>query len=154
MVGERWSLLILREVMLGNRRFDGILDRTGAPRAVLTQRLSTLVEQGILLPSAYREPGQRTRTEYRPTTAGTQLQPALTALMDWGDRYLAGPEGPPASVVHTGCGAPVHTHLRCAGGHDVIARDLTASPRTSGELCPPSGKYSPDVGEGGGIPAV
>lgn len=139
MVGERWSLLILREVMLGNRRFDGILDRTGAPRAVLTRRLNTLVEHGILVPSAYREPGQRSRTEYRPTAAGAQLQPALSALMDWGDQHLAGPAGPPASVVHTGCGAPVHAHLRCDSGHEVVARDLLAAPKTSGQFYPRGG---------------
>ncbi|WP_320672627.1 winged helix-turn-helix transcriptional regulator [Patulibacter defluvii] len=116
-VGERWSLLVLREVFLGVRRFDQIQLHTGAPRAVLAQRLRTLVEAGVLERRDYRPPEGRTRQEYRLTAAGRELQPVLTALMQWGDRHLAGPEGPPLRVLHRGCGAPVRARLVCDEGH-------------------------------------
>jgi DNA-binding HxlR family transcriptional regulator len=127
-IGERWSLLVLREAMLGNGRFDSILEATGAPRAVLAQRLNALVENGILERRSYQEPGRRARWEYRPTPAGKQLQPVLTGLMDWGDRHLAGTAGPPAITRHRGCGAEVHAELRCGHDHRVGYRDLTVVP--------------------------
>lgn len=117
-VGERWSLLVLREVFLGMRRFEQIREHTGAPRAVLAQRLRHLVDAGVLEQRDYRpEGGGRTRQEYRLTEAGRELQPVITALMQWGDRHLAGSEGPPLRVVHHGCGAPVQARLVCAEGH-------------------------------------
>lgn len=118
-VGERWSLLVLREVSLGNRRFEQIRSATGAPRAVLSARLRALVDAGVLGTSDYREQGARVRQEYRLTAAGRELQPVLTALMDWGDRHLAGPEGPPVRLEHDGCGADVHAVLLCDAGHAV-----------------------------------
>jgi DNA-binding HxlR family transcriptional regulator len=127
-VGERWSLLVLREVMLGNRRFEDILAATGAPRAVLSQRLNALVEQGILERRSYQDPGQRARWEYRPTAAGRDLQPVLTALMDWGDEHLAGSAGPPAVTTHRDCGAQVHAELRCGHDHRVSYRELAVTP--------------------------
>jgi DNA-binding HxlR family transcriptional regulator len=127
-VGERWALLVLREAMLGNGRFAGILDATGAPRAVLTHRLNALVEQGILERRSYQLPGQRVRWEYKPTAAGRDLQPVLTALMDWGDRHLAGPAGPPAITRHRDCGAQVHAELRCDHDHRVSYRELAVTP--------------------------
>ncbi|WP_040816605.1 winged helix-turn-helix transcriptional regulator [Nocardia concava] len=131
LIGEQWSLLALREVFLGVRRFDAIQEATGAPRAVLVRRLRGLVEAGILERRDYREPGARTRQEYRLTAAGRELQPVLTALMQWGDKHLAGPEGPPLAVTHTDCGAPVRATLCCAEGHHLedTGRELTAIPR-------------------------
>ncbi|MGH3648673.1 MAG: winged helix-turn-helix transcriptional regulator [Micromonosporaceae bacterium] len=131
LVGERWSLLVLREVFLGVRRFEAIHDATGAPRAVLTRRLRALVEAGVLQRHTYREPGARARDEYRLTPAGRELQPVLTALMQWGDRHLDWPGGPPLRVTHAGCGAPVRATLRCADGHvlDDTGRALHADPR-------------------------
>lgn len=130
-IGERWSLLVLREVFLGVRRFAAIQAATGAPRAVLTRRLETLVAAGVLQRRAYREAGTRARHEYRLTPAGRELQPVLTALMQWGDRHLAWPEGPPLRVTHAGCGAPVRAALRCDAGHvlDDTGRELQAIPR-------------------------
>ena len=134
-VGERWALLVVREVALGNRRFVDIREATGAPPAVLTDRLRSLVEVGVLATRPYREPGARTRVEYALTDAGRELQPVLTALMDWGDRHLVGPDGPPVVVRHASCGAPVHARLVCDDGHPVPARDLRAEtvPLPSGE---------------------
>lgn len=129
-VGEQWALLALREVALGVRRFDAIQAATGAPRAVLSRRLRTLVDAGVLERTDYREPGSRRRQEYRLTEAGRELQPVLTALMQWGDKHLAGAEGPPLAVTHSGCGAPVRAKLVCDEGHVLgeTGRDLTAVP--------------------------
>ncbi|MEU7921535.1 winged helix-turn-helix transcriptional regulator [Micromonospora zamorensis] len=128
-LGERWTLVVLREVFTGVRRFDDMRVRTGIPRQVLTNRLATLVEQGVLRREPYREPGSRLRHEYRLTEKGLDLWPVLVAVLGWGDRYLAGPEGPPLSVTHRDCGAPVRVDLRCAEGHDVDQpRDLVPRP--------------------------
>ncbi|MFF2556518.1 winged helix-turn-helix transcriptional regulator [Nocardia sp. NPDC058058] len=129
-VGEQWALLALREVFLGVRRFDAIQEATGAPRAVLIRRLRTLVDSGVLELHDYREPGSRTRQEYRLTAAGRELQPVLTALMQWGDKHLAGPGGAPLAVSHADCGAPVRAVLRCDEGHQLpdTGRGLIATP--------------------------
>ncbi|WP_067535559.1 winged helix-turn-helix transcriptional regulator [Nocardia crassostreae] len=129
-VGEQWALLALREVFLGVRRFDAIQEATGAPRAVLVKRLKSLVDAGVLERRDYREPGARTRQEYRLTEAGRELQPVLTALMQWGDKHLAGPDGPPLAATHAKCGAPVRATLCCANGHHLAdtGRELTATP--------------------------
>ena len=130
-IGERWSLLVLREVFLGVRRFDAIQAATGAPRAVLTRRLDTLVAAGVLRRRAYQEAGSRVRHEYRLTEAGRELQPVLTALMQWGDRHLGWPDGPPLRITHADCGAPVRATLRCAHGHVLgdTGRGLVPTPR-------------------------
>jgi DNA-binding HxlR family transcriptional regulator len=116
-VGERWSLLVIREVTLGVRRFDAIQAATGAPRAVLTDRLASLVSAGVLERISYREQGARARAEYRLTEAGRELSPVLTALRQWGDRHLGDESGPPATFTHVGCGAPVRVSHICAEGH-------------------------------------
>ncbi len=116
-IGERWSLLVLREAFLGVRRFESIRAATGAPRAVLADRLRSLVEAGILVRREYRDEGARTRYEYRLTEAGRELQPALTALMQWGDKHRPVGGGPPLIVEHDGCGAPVRASLVCGHGH-------------------------------------
>ena len=117
---------MVREVALGNRRFTGIRTATGAPPAVLSERLRSLVDVGVLAPRAYQEPGARARVEYALTDAGRELQPVLTALMDWGDRHLAGPDGPPTVLAHDACGAAVHARLVCDDGHDVAPREVRA----------------------------
>jgi DNA-binding HxlR family transcriptional regulator len=116
-VGERWSLLVIREVSLGVRRFDAIRAATGAPRAVLTDRLAGLVAAGILERVTYREEGARTRWEYRLTQAGRELTPVLSALRQWGDRHLVDDDGPPALFTHSGCGASVRVQHICDAGH-------------------------------------
>ncbi|TDC85274.1 transcriptional regulator [Micromonospora sp. KC606] len=128
-LGERWTLVVLREVFNGVRRFDDMRVRTGVPRQVLTNRLATLVEQGLLRREPYREPGSRVRHEYRLTEKGLDLWPVLVAVLGWGDRYLADPEGSPLSVGHRACGAEVHVELRCAEGHEVgRPRDVVPRP--------------------------
>src|SRR3954463_6070919 len=129
-VGEKWSLLVLREAFLGVRRFADFQRILGAPRAVLTDRLANLVDQGFISQVPYQAEGERQRHEYRLTTKGIDLYPTLVALMEWGDRYLA-PEGEvPMELRHRNCGAPVHLTLTCEDGHTLRgAREVTPVPR-------------------------
>jgi DNA-binding HxlR family transcriptional regulator len=118
-LGERWTLVVLREVFNGIRRFDDMQQHAGVPRQVLTDRLARLVENDVLRREPYRLPGERTRHEYRLTAKGFDLYPVMVALAAWGDRYLADPEGPPVTFHHTECGARVEVQLGCTGGHRV-----------------------------------
>jgi DNA-binding HxlR family transcriptional regulator len=131
LVGEKWTLLILREAFNGVKRFEDIQQGVGCARNLLSVRLGKLVEGGILEREPYREPGHRRRYEYRLTDKGKDLFPIIVALMDWGDRWTAGPEGPPVVIRHRGCGAQVHAELTCERGHaGLTARDTqgTAGP--------------------------
>lgn len=116
-IGEKWTVVVLREVFSGIRRFDDMRVRTGVPRQVLANRLATLVEHDVLRRAPYQEPGARVRHEYRLTRKGFDLYPILITMIEWGNRYLADPEGPPLEFVHQDCGAPVHAEVRCAAGH-------------------------------------
>jgi DNA-binding HxlR family transcriptional regulator len=128
-LGEKWTVVVLREVFNGIRRFADMRERTGIPRQVLTNRLASLVEHGLLRREPYQEPGARIRHEYRLTAKGFDLYPVLIAVKEWGDRYLAEPEGPPLEMVHRGCGAEVRAELRCTGGHPVPQyRDVLPRP--------------------------
>jgi DNA-binding HxlR family transcriptional regulator len=136
LIGEKWSLLVLREVFSGVRRFDDLHRRIGAPRQVLSARLGSLVEADVLRRHAYRDPGQRTRFEYRLTDAGIDLYPVLVALLRWGDRYLDQPTGGPSlDFTHAGCGEPVDLALRCRAGHDLATtRDVKPRPGPGARL--------------------
>jgi DNA-binding HxlR family transcriptional regulator len=128
-VGEKSTFLVLREAFNGIRRFDDMQRRTGMPRQVLSTRLSRLVDEGILRRVPYREEGQRPRAEYRLTDKGIELFPVVVALMTWGDKYAAGSDGPPVTLTHSGCDAPVHLELTCTAGHVLgSARDVTPLP--------------------------
>jgi DNA-binding HxlR family transcriptional regulator len=109
-VGEKWALLAVREVFLGNRRFDEMVRRTGAPRDTLAARLKTLVAGGILERRQYSE--HPARYEYRLTEAGRELYPVIMTLMNWGDRHLAGEEGLPRVFEHS-CGHRFVPQLVC-----------------------------------------
>jgi DNA-binding HxlR family transcriptional regulator len=127
-VGEKWSLLVIREAFLGVRRFADFQRVLGAPKAVLTDRLATLVAEGILDRVPYRAEGERQRHEYRLTDKGRDLYPALVALMEWGDRHLAGGSAP-LELRHRDCAAPVRLALVCAEGHELSgARDVQPVP--------------------------
>jgi DNA-binding HxlR family transcriptional regulator len=128
-LGDRWSFIVLREVFQGIRRFDDLTVRTSIPRAVLTERLRRLVDAGILRREPYREPGARSRSEYRLTEKGLDLYPVLLALQSWGDRYLADPEGPPIEFVHRDCGERLQLVMRCEDGHELgRSRDAGGRP--------------------------
>ena len=128
-IGEKWTFLVLREAFNGVRRFDDMQRRTQAPRQVLSDRLSRLVAEGMLRRVPYQEHGQRSRHEYRLTEKGLDLYPVLIALMSWGDRYEAGPEGSQVLLTHRDCGEPVRLQLTCAAGHELgSAREVTPLP--------------------------
>jgi DNA-binding HxlR family transcriptional regulator len=115
-VGERWALLVVREVALGLRRFDEIQAETGMPRGVLSDRLQRLTEAGVLVTRPYRIPGARARLEYTLTEAGFDLLPVLSALSDWGERHLAPGLVPEIVYRHSGCGGRVTVKLQCECG--------------------------------------
>jgi len=128
-IGEKWTFLVLREAFNGVRRFDDMQRRTGAPRQVLSDRLARLVAEGMLRRVPYQERGQRGRHEYRLTEKGLNLYPVLVALMEWGDRYETGAEGPQVQLTHRDCGAPIRLQLTCAEGHQLeSAREVTPLP--------------------------
>jgi DNA-binding HxlR family transcriptional regulator len=134
-VGEKWSLLVLREAFFGIRRFDDFHRVLGCARNLLSDRLAKLTEHGVLERVAYREPGQRTRHEYHLTEKGLDLQPALVALMQWGERWTADADGAPVEIRHRGCGAKVNAVLACEDGHGALApRDTEAVPGPGARL--------------------
>jgi DNA-binding HxlR family transcriptional regulator len=134
-VGEKWTFLVLREAFNGVRRFDDIRSRISAPRQILSDRLARLVAEGLLRKVPYREPGQRSRSEYRLTEKGLALFPLVVALLEWGNRYAASPEGPLVDLTHRDCGAPVRLELRCADEHLVAsAREITPVPGPGARL--------------------
>ncbi len=106
-LGERWTLLVLREAFYGVRRFDDFARALGCGRGVLSDRLKTLVSANVLEPREYAEPGQRPRTEYQLTDKGRDLFPTLMALSQWSERWDPSPEGPVAQVTHRRSGKPV-----------------------------------------------
>jgi DNA-binding HxlR family transcriptional regulator len=128
-VGEKWTLLVLREALYGARRFEEFQAHVGCARNLLSERLNTLVEAGVMQRLPYREPGQRERHEYRLTDKGRDLLPAVVALMRWGDRWEADPDGPPVEIVHRDCGHPVELVVRCSHDHiPLTARDTQPRP--------------------------
>ena len=127
-LGDRWTLLVLREAFNGVRRFEDLQRRLGVARDVLTVRLSCLVDEGVLERVPYREPGQRRRHEYRLTAKGLDAYPILVALLAWGDRHKADAAGPAVELVHAGCGGEVAVELRCEHGHAVDVREVRVRP--------------------------
>ncbi len=111
-VGERWTLLIVRDALLGLRRFDEFQASLGVASNVLSKRLERLCAEGLLERRVYQE--RPLRHEYLLTEKGRALGPAVIMLMKWGDRYYAGEQGPPRLTIHRGCGGEVDDRLRCA----------------------------------------
>ncbi|OYD60867.1 winged helix-turn-helix transcriptional regulator [Rhodococcus sp. OK302] len=109
MVGERWTLLVVRELSLGNHRFSQIADGTGASRDILTARLRAMESGGLVYRQRYQD--HPPRSEYHLTAAGKDLYPFLAAMREWGDRWLV--DEPPVSFAHT-CGHQVTIVPRCA----------------------------------------
>jgi DNA-binding HxlR family transcriptional regulator len=126
-VGERWTLLILREAFLGVRRFDEMQADLGVARNILDTRLRRLVECGILDRVPYQE--RPLRHEYRLTDKGRDLWPTIVSLMAWGDRHLADDAGPPVLLEHRDCGGGVDEHRICTRcGERLGPRDVRALP--------------------------
>jgi DNA-binding HxlR family transcriptional regulator len=121
LLGNRVTLLLLREVSYGTTRFDALTRRVGVTEAVAARRLRELVDAGVLVKEPYREPGQRTRHEYLLTDSGRELVPVLVGLSVWGARHLAG-GGP--RITHAGCDEPVRAALVCDAGHRPAMEDV------------------------------
>jgi DNA-binding HxlR family transcriptional regulator len=118
-LGDRWTVLVVRDLFNGVRRFDALQQHLGIARDILTKRLALLVDEGLVERRPYQVDGERARHEYVLTPAGRDLRPVLVALMDWGDQHRPGPDGPPMSLQHRDCGAPIHAHLTCDAGHEI-----------------------------------
>jgi DNA-binding HxlR family transcriptional regulator len=110
-IGDRWTLLILRDAFKGVRRFDDIQRDLGIARNILTDRLQKLVDHGVLSRTPYQ--AHPPRYEYRLTPKGRDLSPALVALMHWGDKWLAEDGRPPLVLTHKRCGEPVDQSFIC-----------------------------------------
>ena len=140
-IGERWTLLILRDAFLGTRRFDDFQKSLGIARNVLTVRLKTLTDQGLL--ERRRDQERPERYEYRLTEKGVDLWPVLFTLMRFGDKHAAeGDEAlPPTLVEHRACGTGIDDHMCCpkcgvqVGPREVVAR--------RGEDVPSAGATAP-----------
>ncbi len=110
-VGDRWTLLIIRDAFEGIRRFDDFQANLGVARNVLTDRLGRLCDEGIMRRHRYQE--RPDRYEYRLTCKGVGLWPAMMSLLLWGDRHYAG-DGPPVVVAHRGCAGSLTPALECS----------------------------------------
>ena len=123
-VGEWWTMLIIRDSFLGVTRFDDFQERLGIARNILNQRLTRLVEEGVLVKVAYSH--HPPRYDYRLTAKGRDLWPVLTAMRQWGDKHAA-PDGPPLRFVHNKCGKVVQAIMTCSAcGEPLTARDVQA----------------------------
>ena len=122
LLGDRWTLVILRQAFSGIKRYEDFQASLGISRSLLSDRLGKLVDAGILRREPYKD-AIRTRERYRLTEKGLDLYPVLMALREWGDRYMA-EDGPPLKVRHRGCGGEPRIHLRCDRcGEEVGPRD-------------------------------
>jgi DNA-binding HxlR family transcriptional regulator len=113
LLGEKWTLLIVRDALNGVRRFDAFRQHMGLSEAVLSDRLRKLVDAGVLYTRSYQEPGQRERYEYLLTDKGRDLLPVVVALKQWSETHYPDPAGPVIQVLHKGCDGEVRVALRC-----------------------------------------
>jgi DNA-binding HxlR family transcriptional regulator len=135
LVGERWTLLIIRDAFLGVRRFGDFADRLGIARNVLQDRLERLVDAGILDRVPYQE--RPLRHEYRLTEMGRDLWPSIVALLQFGDKHLAGETGPPLLLLHRDCGGEMDERRVCRTcGKPVELRDVEPAPGPGGAQMP------------------
>jgi DNA-binding HxlR family transcriptional regulator len=125
-VGERWTLLILREAFFGVRRYGQLARNLSIPRPTLSARLRSLVENDLLAKVRYSQDPDR--HEYRLTEAGHDLFSAIVVLMQWGDRHVPDPNGPPILLRHQPCGQITQARLTCQCGEEITARNVTPEP--------------------------
>ncbi len=126
-IGDRWTLMILRDCFLGVRRFEAFQERLGISRTIIADRLKHLTEEGVLRRVAYQE--HPVRHEYRLTDKGLDLHPVVMAIVHWGDRHYAGEAGPPLLHRHKTCGCDFHPVQTCSEcGEPVDARAVETRP--------------------------
>jgi len=125
-VGEWWSLLIVRDAFLGVTRFDDWQRRLGIARNVLASRLDHLVEDGIFERRLYQD--NPPRHEYLLTDKGRDLAPVLRALRTWGDRHAPTPDGPTTVLVHDACGHVCESQAICSHCGEPLGRDTHVVP--------------------------
>jgi DNA-binding HxlR family transcriptional regulator len=124
-IGEWWTLLILRDAFLGVARFEQFQARLGIARNILTNRLDTLVEAGVLERRLYDE--ARQRYDYKLTDKGRALWPVLVTIRQWGDEWILGQGNEPVSLLHKSCGERTHASLVCDHcGEALAVRDVRA----------------------------
>jgi DNA-binding HxlR family transcriptional regulator len=125
LVGEWWTMLVVREAFMGTTRFDAFQRNLGIAPNILSARLKRLVASGVL----QRVPaGGARRQEYRLTEKGRDLFPVLVALLQWGDRWLAGPDGPPVRLLDRAAGLPVAVGVRSSDGRTLRPADIRLVP--------------------------
>lgn len=123
-VGEWWTMLVIREAFNGVRRFDDFQSKLGIARNVLAARLQGLVDHGVLERRQYQD--RPPRCEYRLTQKGRDLYPVLIAMLTWGDKWMAGEDGPPLKLTHA-CGHEPDATLVCGHcGEPLDARQMRA----------------------------
>ena len=126
-IGDRWTLVLLRDCFLGVRRFEDFQSRLGISRTLIADRLKGLVGEGVLRKVAYQD--NPARFDYRLTEKGLELQPVILAMVHWGDRHYAGEAGPPLLHRHRACGCDFHPVQTCSAcGEVVTARDVETRP--------------------------
>ncbi|HUJ76061.1 MAG TPA: helix-turn-helix domain-containing protein [bacterium] len=122
-VADRWVFLIMREACFGARRFEEFRSRTGIARNILADRLQRLVAAGLLRKAQYLQ--RPARFEYRLAEKGRSLYQAILALLAWGDRWLAGPKGPPLLLTHSACGRDFEPQVLCSAcGGSISSRQV------------------------------
>ncbi|MEZ5379432.1 MAG: helix-turn-helix domain-containing protein [Acidimicrobiales bacterium] len=140
-IGDRWTLLVLRDLFRGVRRFSDLVDDLGIAKNLLSDRLKRLVEHGVVEKVAYQE--RPARYDYRLTAKGADLSPALIALMKWGDEWYAD-GNPPVVLVHEACGTPLEQHVSCPTCNEAVTPGKVRS--QAGSLAHPpieAGSVSP-----------
>jgi DNA-binding HxlR family transcriptional regulator len=126
-LGDRWTILVMRDAFMRVRRFEDFQRNLGVARNVLTDRLSRLVDEGILERVLYQE--RPARFEYRLTEKGLDLWPIMMALLQWGDRHYPAEGGAPRLIRHRECGGAITRHLTCDKcGAELGPRDVYAEP--------------------------
>ncbi|WP_304186293.1 helix-turn-helix domain-containing protein [Phenylobacterium aquaticum] len=122
-IGDRWTLMILRDCFLGIRRFDDFQTRLGISRTITAERLKALVDEGVLKKVPYQD--RPLRHEYRLTDKGLDLYPVIMAVVNFGDRHYAGEAGPPLLHRHRTCGCDFQPVMTCSECHDALnAREV------------------------------
>ncbi|OPF78852.1 hypothetical protein VT50_0217620 [Streptomyces antioxidans] len=146
-LGQRWTLLVVREALNGRTKFSEFQEALGVSTDVLTQRLESLVDAGVLEKRPYRERGARERQAYHVTEAGWELVPVLAALMSWGDKHLADAAGPPALLRHRRTEQCVRVALVDADDRPVALEDVVtvAGPGASAHAGNDGGATGPDA---------